>query len=248
MAINQHAVVINKQQTSQKKYVEEQEACSYFDKIAESISLYDEEFIQRLEIPDASKYSEETDNPLTNKTHKICNKVLQLGHACYYLYRKLQSSKKDLEEFKDSVTQSLENKASIKHLTSAKEQIEENTGKKIKEIVALQKTSIATLEKKQKDGDEALRVRIEGLDRSLVGRLSELETLFGSRAATKFVEDSLKELEERLKRNMEVSASNVDAELARVRRDQENVIKKELEIMKSQVSNFEDLMRTIRSE
>lgn len=51
MAINQHAVMINKQQASQKKFVEEQEVTSLFDKIAESISLYDDEFIQRLEIP-----------------------------------------------------------------------------------------------------------------------------------------------------------------------------------------------------
>jgi len=51
MAINQHAVMINKQQSSQKKYVEESEVCSLFDKIAESISLYDDEFIDRLEIP-----------------------------------------------------------------------------------------------------------------------------------------------------------------------------------------------------
>ena len=248
MAINQHAVMINKQQTSQKKYLEEQEACSYFDKIAESISLYDEEFIQRLEIPDASRYSEETDNPLANKTHKICNKVLQLGHACYYLYRKLQGSKKELEDFKDNVTQSLENKASIKHLTSTKEQIEDNTNNKIKELLNMQKSLLATLEKKQKDGDETLRLRLEGLDRSLVGRLSELERLFTSRATTKFVEDSVKELEERLKRVMETNASNVDVELARVKRDQENIVKKELESLKSQIGSFEDLMRTIRSE
>lgn len=51
MAINQHAVIINKQQVNQKKFVEESEVCSMFDKIAESISLYDDEFIQRLEIP-----------------------------------------------------------------------------------------------------------------------------------------------------------------------------------------------------
>lgn len=43
--------MINKQQNSQKKFVEEHEVTSLFDKIAESISLYDDEFIQRLEIP-----------------------------------------------------------------------------------------------------------------------------------------------------------------------------------------------------
>ena len=51
MAINQHAVMINKQQSGQKKFVEESEVCSLFDKIAESVSLYDDEFIERLEIP-----------------------------------------------------------------------------------------------------------------------------------------------------------------------------------------------------
>lgn len=50
MAINQHAVMINKQQASQKKYVEEQEIISHFDTIAESISLYDEEFIRALDL------------------------------------------------------------------------------------------------------------------------------------------------------------------------------------------------------
>jgi hypothetical protein len=248
MALNQHAVLINKQQTSQKKYLEEQEACSYFDKIAESISLYEEEFIQRLEIPDASKYSEETDNPLANKTHKICNKVLQLGHACYYLYRRQQAARKELEELRDSVGQSLENKASLKQLTSTKEQIEESLASKIKELLSSQKNALTVLEKKQKEGDEALRLRIEGLDRSLVGRLSELETLFASRAATKFVEDSLKELEDRLKRMMETNSSAVDAELARVRREQENVVKKEIEGLRNQFGNLEDMVRTLRSE
>ena len=50
MAINQHAVMINKQQSSQKKFVEEHEVISHFDTIAESISLYDEDFIKALDL------------------------------------------------------------------------------------------------------------------------------------------------------------------------------------------------------
>lgn len=200
MALNQHAVVINKHQESNKTYVEEAELSGHLDKIAESVSLYDEEFVARLEIPDASKYSEETENVLTNKTHKICNKVLMLGHACYYLYRKQQNLKRELDEFKDSVNQSLDNKASIKQLTAAKEQMDENTNGKIKDLLNVHKNSVKELEKKMKEGDDVLRTRLDTLDRTLVGRLSELETLFGSRAATKYVDDSLKELEERLKR------------------------------------------------
>lgn len=200
MALNQHAVIINKQQESTKKYVEEAEMSSHLDKIAESVSLYDEEFVARLEIPDASRYSEETENLLANKTHKICNKVLMLGHACYYLYRKQQNLKRELDEFKDSVNQSLDNKASIKQLTAAKEQMDENTNGKIKDLLNIHKNSVKDLEKRIKDGDDGLRTRLDTLDRTLVGRLSELETLFGSRAATKYVDDSLRELEERLKR------------------------------------------------
>jgi hypothetical protein len=111
MAVNQHAVMINKQQVSQKKFVEEQEVISHFDTIAESISLYDEEFIKALDLKgkclslDTSKYDEETDNKLTNKTHKICNKVIHLGHACYYLYRRLQQQKKEHDEYREIVNQ-----------------------------------------------------------------------------------------------------------------------------------------------
>lgn len=50
MAVNQHAVMINKQQVTQKKFVEENEVVSHFDTIAESISLYDEEFIKALDL------------------------------------------------------------------------------------------------------------------------------------------------------------------------------------------------------
>lgn len=206
MALNQHAVVINKQQETTNKYVEEAELSSHLDKIAESVSLYDEEFVARLEIPDASRYSEETENLLANKTHKICNKVLMLGHACYYLYRKQQNLKRELDEFKDSVNQSLDNKASIKQLTAAKEQMDENTNGKIKDLLNVHKNSVKDLEKRIKEGDDTLRTRLDTLDRTLVGRLSELETLFGSRAATKYVDDSLRELEERLKRLVELSS------------------------------------------
>jgi hypothetical protein len=94
----------------------------------------------------------------------------------------------------------VENKASLKQLTAAKDQIEENTKNKIKDLLQINKTGLTDLEKKVKESNDKLWIKIEGLDKNLVGRLSELEALFASRAATKYVEDSLKELEERLKR------------------------------------------------
>lgn len=94
----------------------------------------------------------------------------------------------------------MENKASLKQLTAAKDQIEENTKNKIKDLLQINKTGLTDLEKKVKESNDKLWIKIEGLDKNLVGRLSELEALFASRAATKYVEDSLKELEERLKR------------------------------------------------
>jgi hypothetical protein len=60
MALNQHAVIINKTQQNEKKYLEEQEACGMFDKIAEAISLYDNEFIEKLEIPGMERQFTET--------------------------------------------------------------------------------------------------------------------------------------------------------------------------------------------
>lgn len=54
---------------------------------------------------DTSKYDEETDNKITNKTHKICNKIIHLGHACYYLYRRLQTQKKEHDEYREIVNQ-----------------------------------------------------------------------------------------------------------------------------------------------
>lgn len=248
MALNQHAVMINKQYTSQKKYVEEKEVCSLFDKVAESISIYDEEFIQRLEIPDASKYSTETENELTNKTHKICNQILQLGHACYYLYHRQQTMRKDFDDFKDQVNQSLENKATIKHMTSMKEQIDENTNNKLQDLLNMHKTGLKDLEKRLKEANESLRSRFENIDRNLIGRLSELEALFNSRAATKYVDDSLKELEDRLKRTMDMNATTLESDLMRLKREQEGIIKNQLDSMNMQLGNQDDMIKQLKAE
>lgn len=99
----------------------------------------------------------------------------------------------------------MENKASLKQLTSVKDQIDENTNNKLKEILSVNKAAIGELERKTKDNNDKLWDKLESIDKNLVGRMSELEALFGSRAATKYVEDSLKELEERLKRTVELS-------------------------------------------
>jgi hypothetical protein len=96
----------------------------------------------------------------------------------------------------------VESKVSIKHLTSVKEQIDTNTNSKIKDLLNVYKNGAKDQEKRLKDTIDALRSRLEGLDKSLVGRLSELEILFNSRAATKYVDDSLKELEDRMKRTV----------------------------------------------
>jgi hypothetical protein len=99
----------------------------------------------------------------------------------------------------------VENKASLKQLTAVKDQIDENTNSKLKDLLNINKTGLADLDKKFKDSNDKLWIKIETIDKTLVGRLSELEALFASRAATKYVEDSLKELEERLKRIVETS-------------------------------------------
>lgn len=98
------------------------------------------------------------------------------------------------------VTNAVENKASLKQLTAVKDQIDENTNNKLKDLLNINKAGLADLEKKIKESNDKLWIKIETIDKTLVGRLSELEALFASRAATKYVEDSLKELEDRLKR------------------------------------------------
>ena len=87
-------------------------------------------------------------------------------------------------------------------MTSVREQIDEQTNSKIKDVMTVYKNNGRDLEKRLKDTIETLRQRLEGLDKNLVGRLSELELLFSSRAATKYVDDSLRELEERMKRTV----------------------------------------------
>jgi hypothetical protein len=53
------------------------------------------------------KYDETTDNKTTNSTHKVCNKILQLGHACYYLYKRQQESTASVGDFKIEIQNSL---------------------------------------------------------------------------------------------------------------------------------------------
>jgi hypothetical protein len=49
-AVNQHAVMMNNMHEKQKDFVEHRELIGSFDKIEGAISLYDTEFLKKLEI------------------------------------------------------------------------------------------------------------------------------------------------------------------------------------------------------
>lgn len=50
-SINQHAVIINNVKDKQKKYLEEKEVSDCFLTLSNAISLYNDEFVNVLEIP-----------------------------------------------------------------------------------------------------------------------------------------------------------------------------------------------------
>jgi hypothetical protein len=101
----------------------------------------------------------------------------------------------------------VENKASLKNLTSLKEQIDENTNNKLKDLLNITKRSIADLERKTREEVDELGNKVRDLDKNLAWKMSELETLFKSRASTKYVDDSVKDLEERLRRMVGYSSN-----------------------------------------
>ena len=96
----------------------------------------------------------------------------------------------------------VENKATIKQMGSMKEQIEDNVNTKLKDLMNLIKNGLKDSDKKNKDTTDGLRTRLDTLERTLGGRLSEIQALFADRAAKTYVDLALKDLEDKIKRTV----------------------------------------------
>jgi hypothetical protein len=202
-AINQHAVIINNMKVKQKTFVEERELGECLGTVQNAMSLYNDEFVEVLEIPDNVKYSENTGRKLTDNTNKLANKVLQLGHACNYLYLRNSTDSENYNKFVNTVTTELSNRVNLDRYESEYKTMMDNYNNAFKKHFEEVNTKLSDLDSRANERLIEQGAQIGKLEKNTIWKITECENLLKNRASKQFVGDSVDQLEDKLSRVIE---------------------------------------------
>jgi hypothetical protein len=202
-AINQHAVIINNMKVKQKTFVEERELGECLGTVQNAMSLYNDEFVEVLEIPDNVKYSENTGRKLTDNTNKLANKVLQLGHACNYLYLRTSTDSENYNKFVNTVTTELSNRVNLDRYESEYKTMMDNYNSVFKKHFEEINGKLSDLDSRANERLIEQGAQIGKLEKNTIWKITECENLLKNRASKQFVGDSVDQLEDKLTRSIE---------------------------------------------
>lgn len=137
-----------------------------------------------------------------NETHKVCNKVLQLGHACHYLYKRGNEHVKEMNLLQDKIKKIQESKLSVelfnREVANREASILEKVDLLFKDDQKQQEKLKMTLFNKQGE----LERKMDNVSRQHLKKLTDVESLLESRASKQYVDDFLRELEAKFQRTV----------------------------------------------
>ena len=241
-SINQHAVIINNMKSKQKNYVEERELGECLGTVQNAMSLYNEEFVEVLEIPDNIKYSENTGRKLTDNTNKLANKVLQLGHACNYLYLRNSTDSENYNKFVNTVTTELSNRVELDRYESEYKNLMENYNNAFKKHFDEVNSKLKDVDARANEKSVEQSAQIGKLEKNTIWKITECENLLKNRASKQFVNDSIEQIDDKLNRvidknnenntrtltDMRTTVTNLDSKLSEDQRTLKLELRKQL--------------------
>lgn len=159
--------------------------------------MYDSNFLDNI------KYSETTGKSLTDNTNKMANKILQLGHACNYLYLHNKQRSEEFKRFVEEITKEMRNKVSTERYEKEVQNMTENANDSNQKQFDDMTEQLKSIKKKYDDRLLGMQKFIDTLEKNTVWKITECQNLLKNRTSKQYVNDCCDTLEEKLSRQIE---------------------------------------------
>ncbi|KAL4506480.1 hypothetical protein ABPG72_000051 [Tetrahymena utriculariae] len=197
-AINNQSKQLQSFQQQLEGKADKEEVEKGFKSVSDSINIYDNELLKTINNVLEKPKQENTGNKVEDGANKVCNKIVMLGHACTIIYRANKGWEKKLDELALEIPKKLERdemKIKVKKTkTKLVNELEEIKRKLNKQMDELSKKTVTQINK--------FEIEVKDVEKKTLWKIQDCEQLLSKRITGEFVDNSIKCLEDKIRREM----------------------------------------------